>query len=824
MKKLFATIGAVALLAGATACVEQLDGNPNYNAKTKEVNAEFVMNVSTLNSTATKQSGAAVQSSAATGFRGISDAHLMTIAQKNGDNYVNNRIMSKDMNMDKDLSFSRAMTSVSSSVSHVRRVFQTSLPLQTNTVLFYGRAIREINESPSPYPASPALTDKDILGSLEKYDITSTAGSAKFSLAKRLGEDKETKFAATEAVLSGILTTILATGLFIDTETGNEQTNPTEYDSHGNINEDGFSLSGAKTSISEGGYPEFRWVAYTNTGSSKDKSPYDPSKPLSELELKLAKVYTQMTTIRTSDGELRAGSGEAILRMVGDLWTIVNEVQCATATNAQDAVAKYFAKIVNDRLLNYFSASVPNNGGIVESVAFKAYNNILTQLQKDVVPTHHRWPNDRSVSTNTWTANLTATEDFENFPHNFSLPRGATHMAFSSEGNNINEFYYPQAFNTDDFGGDPTTTGQTPYGPDSYFYPAELLYFGNSPIRTSSITFVDDNNSADNYPLAKDWNDAASWTRWLDAEQHEKNYVESDTRSVAMKYEVNYGVAMLETKVKYKDGLSFLYDNNHQIQVDLYGSSVVGQNDEPDKQIEITADSFKLTGIIIGGQSKSVGWDYLPIEDVSGFIYDRAIPTASQSIPGPTGTGSSISYTYAASQPVYTLVFDNFAGTLATSGSGAGYYTKKNTQDKVHVALEFRNDTGKDFYGNYNLIRAGGYFYLIGSLDVSNAKTIAQGDQIEGMSYTDHMGWPTNYVIPPYNAEGGSQKVERIFVQDYKTVATFVFHEKSLQAAYLTVPDLRSSSLTLGLSVNIDWNTGLTFEDVVLGGGSGTGN
>jgi hypothetical protein len=31
---------------------------------------------------------------------------------------------------------------------------------------------------------------------------------------------------------------------------------------------------------------------------------------------------------------------------------------------------------------------------------------------------------------------------------------------------------------------------------------------------------------------------------------------------------------------------------------------------------------------------------------------------------------------------------------------------------------------------------------------------------------------------------------------------------------------LRSSSMTLGLSVNLSWETGLNFEDVILGGGS----
>jgi len=32
------------------------------------------------------------------------------------------------------------------------------------------------------------------------------------------------------------------------------------------------------------------------------------------------------------------------------------------------------------------------------------------------------------------------------------------------------------------------------------------------------------------------------------------------------------------------------------------------------------------------------------------------------------------------------------------------------------------------------------------------------------------------------------------------------------------VPDLRSSSVTLGLSVDLKWETGLVFNDVIIGG------
>ena len=57
----------------------------------------------------------------------------------------------------------------------------------------------------------------------------------------------------------------------------------------------------------------------------------------------------------------------------------------------------------------------------------------------------------------------------------------------------------------------------------------------------------------------------------------------------------------------------------------------------------------------------------------------------------------------------------------------------------------------------------------------------------------------------------------RVFIQDFMTTANFWFGENSLKEALLTVPDLRHSSLTLGLSVDMNWSTGLTFENVILG-------
>jgi hypothetical protein len=49
------------------------------------------------------------------------------------------------------------------------------------------------------------------------------------------------------------------------------------------------------------------------------------------------------------------------------------------------------------------------------------------------------------------------------------------------------------------------------------------------------------------------------------------------------------------------------------------------------------------------------------------------------------------------------------------------------------------------------------------------------------------------------------------------TSATFKIGANSLKSAYTTIPDLRASQISLGLSVNLEWQTGLSFDNVILG-------
>ena len=186
--------------------------------------------------------------------------------------------------------------------------------------------------------------------------------------------------------------------------------------------------------------------------------------------------------------------------------------------------------------------------------------------------------------------------------------------------------------------------------------------------------------------------------------------------------------------------------------------------------------------------SPQVDWQFLPSTTFDKLVYDNRVNGDADGTAVPKTAGS-------ASAPNYTILFDNWV-----DGS---------TQNKVRVALQFVNN-GDDFWGRDNLVRKGQTFYLVAELDPT-------GKEIPAAN------WDTYYQVPPLDASGVSTKTTRVFVQDYMTTANFEFtagtdHTSSLQDAYVTIPDLRSSQLSFGLSVDLDWRAGLVFDGVELGG------
>ena len=758
---------SVALLATTVACqreaVVEEPASPNFDPTKNEVVADFVFNVSTSTSQ-TKQNSSAVQASPDDDFRGISDAKLMSFGQLSGENPDDGKVLAADTDAEKvfDLATVLAPGALNSDAS--RRVLEISLPLKSNTLLFYGKA-------PMGDAYGGFSNVKDCYGFMDSYSIGQNAGSVDFKIGSRISEDDFTKFQIIENLIAGCQTLLL--NHFLPTSLS-PAIQATQAPSGTNVPVYGYNVATLPNKI--------KWSDYN---SDDGLSPYETGHPRYPLEEKLGLVYKELTDIFTASGnELRAGSGEAVIRMAKDLYGVLQEIRYAAPLCPAEAVAKYFANDVYARMNKYFAPNVDENG-IVTGASFLEPATIVTNFLSEAeqnykpgegVPTGFFWPTLSQLQTISEYVPL-------EFPFNFNLPRGSSYQAFDKT---TKCFYYPQTFNVSGMG---LPGAGAVYNAQSYYYPAELMYFGNSPIRVSTVP-----KKVADYPqgsgtAADRWENDGSWSPdWT-----KNSHVTSATRAVAMSYDIQYGTALLATSVAFSTEVQtshIMYDNNHKVQELKQGHTISNSLEEPDNSITVDNNSFKMTGLIIGGVSKAVGWDYLPVKVGDayqyGFIYDKAIPAVSQSVPTST--------------PNYTLVLDNF---LAASES-AGIYTPATAQQKVYVAIEFQNKTGRDFYGNANLIPVNGYFYLIGCLDPDKP----------GLAAID---WPTDHPVPPYTAGGTSQQVKRVFIQDFMTRATFTLGPKSLQSAYLTVPDLRSTSMSLGLSVDLNWETGLNFTDVPLG-------
>ncbi len=505
------------------------------------------------------------------------------------------------------------------------------------------------------------------------------------------------------------------------------------------------------------------------TAKTSDPADATGASSMCPLGVILANAFVNLNTIYQGDpelgteDELRAGSGSDICRMMGDLYSVVYAVSQAKQTSdLEEAAIEVATDIVNKIKLAFDPSS---------NYAWLSSNATgLTNLK-----------NNSGLNTSTQ-INL-VTEDLNLFPSNFGLPLGSTLLTVLWESGKLS-YYYAGSVPTYAMGGGSTSS----FDPANYLFPPELCYFGNSSIRTSNIEHI-----TSEFPDGvSNWDTETKWsTDWSG------NSVSSSTRSVAMKNNINYGTSLLKTTVRY--GVEKLYDNNAAIQ---RRNGVT----EQDNEFTASAGLFTLTGILIGGQEQTMGWNYVAKAGTAAkfecMIYDKEIPNSS--IPAYTSSGEK-------SEPCYTLVWDNWSE-----------YLKGQKQRDVYVALEFENNSNKDFWGLNNLIRNGGKFYIIGKLDpdaVSAAKLSELGKTAEQYAADRSLGitWPDKYALPPYDESGNTIKERRVFIQDYMTEANFVFNETSLQHALVTVPDLRSTHISLGLSVDLGWSTGLKYDDVILG-------
>lgn len=426
----------------------------------------------------------------------------------------------------------------------------------------------------------------------------------------------------------------------------------------------------------------------------------------------LQTLYNQFTNFETG---IRAGSAFAVLKLVSELYDKVKPIS-ENGTDPEKTIAQ---NIVNAITVTTGNVTVEVNSNITDE-------------------------NPYSLKYSTTNTNIT------NFPAAQGLPEGAAQLTITS-----GEFKYKHQPSIG-VGTDPT------FNIYNLTYPAPITYFDNTPLKATNKEI----QSNEWQTTASYWDSWSEWTSWGDE-------ILSTSRSVALKNNINYGVACFETTFKCSTA-GTLEDNKAAI--------ITGQANQT---ITVPTAGFPVTGILIGGQPKKVNWQYISTsteaEDYEYVAYDRDLKDIYA-----VKTGSPASN--------YTLVLDNFTG--ASTG-----------QPKVNVAVELVN-TAEDFYGKDGLIAKGQKFYLIATLDPN------QGTAIQWPSYDGSN--------PNFNLEGSYEgrypvqySKDRVFVQDFTTKADFTIN--TLKNAYVTLPDLRASLLQLGLSVDLKWQTGLTF-DVPLGG------
>ena len=254
-------------------------------------------------------------------------------------------------------------------------------------------------------------------------------------------------------------------------------------------------------------------------------------------------------------------------------------------------------------------------------------------------------------------------------------------------------------------------------------YPARLTYYAATPLKANNAVVT-----------AWGWDDS-NWTGW-------DNEVLASTRSIALENKINYGVAALETTVKFK-------------------ANTIGDNQDG-HIINIGTSDFALTGILVGGQPTKVDYNMEPTNDAAftQTVWDCDMPETNMNIP------IASSWTPAN----YTLLLDD----------------KNKTNKTVQFALELQNKGTSTIYGQGGIIKPGMKFYLVGQLD------------------------PTTGTGNATDPDPADSNVDHVFIKDYLTKANVTI--SSFKNAYLTIPDLRSTQLQLGLYVDLTWQKGYTFN------------
>lgn len=474
------------------------------------------------------------------------------------------------------------------------------------------------------------------------------------------------------------------------------------------------------------GTTHFLFYAHAPQGTTDDKkfelgvldftNPATDATPTSGISAALVAVKGTDATSQT-----------ALLNILNGVAGVTNWADADATSELGKLYAKYTsAKAGSANSIRLTLQSLYNNlGGIVTGA------NTGAQIVAKAIRTKIEESFNKTTATDGYvTLAYKDGSAYSTYPNNINLPDGAVQLTYAEA---TKTFSYPTS----------STLGALTLDAAKICFPASIYYFQSSDLAATAVEL-----DASKWPTS-----TTAWTGtaapWLKAENTLADgwtaSVLPTTRSIAMRQNINYGVANLATTVKC--GAASLKDND---------KFTVTDPSEFPGTVAVPTEGFTVTGLLIGGQPTKVGFDFQPTSnDAFDYtIYDKNLT----GIVAMNGVPSAVNY---------TIVLPN------DNGRGVA------KQEKVNVAIELTNNSGVAFRGADGIIPAGGKFYLVGQLN-PDAKTI------EGV---------TNPAV---------------FMSDYMTTMNLTI--TSLKSAYNTIPDLRSTKLQLGLSVDLDWQAGLQFD------------
>lgn len=434
-------------------------------------------------------------------------------------------------------------------------------------------------------------------------------------------------------------------------------------------------------------------------------------------------ISATLATVKKED----TTSPSALLGILNGVAGVTGWADAAADTKLDKLYANFVkAKAGSANSIRLTLQSLYNSLSGVITAADDAQKTIAENIRKEI---------DKSFTATTGTdgyVTLAYKEGsaYSTYPNNINLPDGAVQLTYAEA---TKTFSYATS----------STLGALTLDAAKVCFPASIYYFQSSDLAATAVEL-----DASKWPkTTTTWTGtAAPWLK--DASNLADGWtasVQPTTRSIAMRQNINYGVANLATTVKC--GAASLEDNKDFSVTDP--SEFTGT-------VTVPTEGFPVSGLLIGGQPTKVGFDFQPTSDAEYVqtIYDNNLKDIVAKNAEPTTTN-------------YTIVLPN------DKGRGVA------EQNKVNVAIELTNNSGVAFRGADGIIPAGGKFYLVGTL-------VPKTDALTGVANP------------------------AVFMSDYKTTMTLTI--KSLKNAYNTIPDLRSTKLQLGLSVDLEWKTGIQFE------------